>query len=104
MQPSPDATDRQPDEVLLHQGMIGDETVLVFLTHAADCLNHWRVRAVFCDPTGEALDEKVLHLPRSKRLTFRITRFGKPDFTYPVPRDGSATATAPSLFNTRRHP
>ena len=104
MQPSPDAADRQPDEVLLHRGSIGDETVLVFLRHAADHLNHWRIRAVFCDPSGEPLDEKVLHLPRTKRLAFCITRFGKPDFTFPVPRDGIATASAPSLFNARRHP
>lgn len=104
MQPSPDVADRQPDEVLLHQGNIGDETVLVFLTHAADCLNHWRICAVFCDPSGETLEEKVLHVPRSKRLAFCIKRFGKPDFTFPVPRDGSASAPAASLFNARRHP
>lgn len=104
MQSCVNAADRQPDEVLLHRGSIGDESVLVFLTHAADCLNHWRIRAVFCDPSGEPLDEKVLHLPRTKRLTFRITRFGKPDFTFPVPRDGNAAASAPSLFNARRYP
>lgn len=104
MQPSPDATDRQPDEVLLHRGSIGDESILVFLTHAADCLNHWRIRAVFCEPSGEALDEKVLHVPRWKRLAFSIKRFGRPDFTFPVSRDGNSTAPTPSLFNARRYP
>jgi len=103
MQPSPDAAERRLDEVLLHRGFLGDEVVLVFITHAADQLNHWRIRAVFCDPSGEALDERWLHLSRTKRLAFTVTRFGKPDFTFPVPRDGNATAPAPSLFNARRH-
>ena len=104
MQPSQAAAHRQPDEVLLHRGSIGDESILVFLSHAADCLNHWRIRAVFCDPSSEPLDEKILNVPRSKRLAFCIKRFGKPDFTFPVLRDGNATASAPSLFTARRHP
>lgn len=103
MQPSPDAAERRPDEVLLHRGFVGDEAVSIFITHATDQLSHWRIRAVFCDPAGEPLDERVMHLPRSKRLAFSITRFAKPDFTYPVPRDGHATASAHSLFTARRH-
>lgn len=97
------AAPRRSDEACLYDGQHGDERVLVFVSHAADHLNHLCVRVVFSPTDGSSDYERVMHLARSRRIAFTVTRFGKPTFKYP-PRDRDDAGAVPLLFETRRTP
>lgn len=65
---------RRPDEVCAFAGKLGDESVHVFVSFAADRLDHWRARCVFTDADGTTTDERCQDLERTGPLVVSIQR------------------------------
>lgn len=86
---------RRPDEVLFHTARLDDEFIQIFLSKAMDRPGHWRVRAVFCDLSGRATDERAFDVEQKRPIAFRILRPGKSDFVYQPPPKGGGRAAKP---------